>query len=163
IVGTNIGGTTVSATALAAGRLFTGTATDMTTPTSTTLFGIFQEGEFAAFLSALRRNSLLKILAQPNLVAMNGQQASFLAGGEFPVPVPQTSSGGAAPTVTVQFQPFGVSLNFTPYILDDDVIRLSVDPVVSTVDFSLGTVLVPGGTPVPGLNTRQAHTVVELR
>jgi pilus assembly protein CpaC len=161
IVGTQIGGTGVTATALASGRLLTGTAADTLTPTNT-VFGIFQEGEFAFFLSALRRNSLLKILAEPNLVAMNGQQANFLAGGQFPVPVPQTSSGGATPAITVQFQPFGVSLAFVPFILDNDVIRLSVDPEVSTVDFTLGTVLVPGGTPVPGLNTRKAHTVVEL-
>jgi pilus assembly protein CpaC len=162
IVGTQIGGTGVTATALATGRLLTGSAQNITTAT-TTLFGIFQEGDFAAFLSALRRNSLLKILAEPNLVAMNGHQASFLAGGEFPVPVPQTSSGGAAPAITVQFQPFGVRLNFVPYILDNDVIRLSVDPEVSTVDFALGTTLVPGGSPVPGLDIRNAHTVVELR
>jgi pilus assembly protein CpaC len=103
------------------------------------------------------------MLAEPNLVAMNGHQASFLAGGEFPVPVPQTSSGGATPAITVQFQEFGVRLGFVPYILDNEVIRLTVDPEVSTVDFALGTVLVPGGTPVPGLDTRKAHTVVELR
>jgi pilus assembly protein CpaC len=161
IVGTQIGGTGVIATAVASGRMLTGTAQDALTATNT-VFGIFQEGEFALFLSALRRNSLLKILAEPNLVALNGHQASFLAGGQFPVPVAQTSSGGAAPAVTVQFQEFGVRLGFIPYILDNDVIRLTVDPEVSTVDFALGTVLVPGGTPVPGLNTRRAHTVVEL-
>jgi pilus assembly protein CpaC len=162
IVGTQIGGTGVSATAVAAGRMLSGAATDALTATNT-VFGIFQEGEFALFLSALRRNSLLKILAEPNLMALNGHQASFLAGGEFPVPVAQTSSGGATPAITVQFQEFGVRLGFIPYILDNDVIRLTVDPEVSTIDFALGTVLVPGGTPVPGLDTRKAHTVVELR
>jgi pilus assembly protein CpaC len=163
IVGSQIGGAGVAATALAAGRLtgLTGSATT-TASNTTTLFGIFQEGDFAVFLSALRTNNLLKILAEPNLVALNGEKASFLAGGQFPVPVAQSSSGGAAPTVTVQFQPFGVQLAFVPFILDDDTIRLSVDPVVSTIDTTLGTVLVPGGTPVPGLDTRQAHTVVEL-
>ena len=156
-----IGGSTVSATAVAAGRMLTGTATT-STAAPTTVFGIFQEGDLAVFLSALRRNSLLRILAEPNLVALNGMQASFLAGGQFPVPVAQTSSGGAAPAVTVQFQEFGVRLGFVPYILDGDVIRLTVDPEVSTIDFALGTILVPGGTPVPGLNTRKAHTVVEM-
>jgi pilus assembly protein CpaC len=161
IVGTQIGGSGVTAVAAATGRL-TGAASTSLTP-NTTVFGIFQEGDFAVFLSALRRNTLLKLLAEPNLVAMNGQQASFLAGGEFPVPVAQSSSGGAAPTVTVEFKEFGVRLAFLPYILDDDSIRLSVDPEVSTIDPTLGTILVPGGTPVPGLNSRKAHTVVELR
>jgi pilus assembly protein CpaC len=161
IIGTQIGGANVTATAIATGRMLTGTASTSTSP-MTTVFGIFQEGELAIFLSALRRNSLLKILAEPNLVAMNGQQASFLAGGEFPVPVPQIATGGVGTTVTVQFQPFGVQLGFLPFILDGDVIRLTVDPAVSSVDFTLGTVLVAGGTPVPGLNIRTAHTTVEL-
>jgi pilus assembly protein CpaC len=162
IVGTQIGGASVAATATAAGRALTGVATSSVSP-STTAFGIFEEGNFAVLLSALRRNAMLKILAEPNLVAMNGHQASFLAGGEFPVPVSQAGGGGAAPTVTVQFKEFGVRLGFVPYILDGDVIRLTVDPEVSTIDFAIGTVLVPGGTPVPGLNTRKAHTVVEMR
>jgi pilus assembly protein CpaC len=182
IVGTQIGGTNVTATGQianvgallgqstasgaasatqTAARRLTGTATNLVSGT-TTLFGIFEKGDFDVMLSALRRNSLLKILAEPNLVAMNGQQASFLAGGEFPVPVPQSSSGGAAPTVTVEFKEFGVRLGFVPYIEDDEVIRLSVDPEVSQIDFSIGTVLVPGGTPVPGTSTRKAHTTVEL-
>ncbi|HZU37964.1 MAG TPA: hypothetical protein VFA18_18735, partial [Gemmataceae bacterium] len=100
---------------------------------------------------------------EPDLVAQNGQVASFLAGGQFPVPVPQTTSGGGAPAVTVAFQEFGVRLGFLPFVLDGDRIRLSVDPEVSSVDFTLGTVLVPGGSPVPGLNTRKVHTTVELR
>jgi pilus assembly protein CpaC len=129
----------------------------------TTVFGIFNGAHFEFLLSALRRNSLVKILAEPNLVAMNGQQASFLAGGEFPVPVPQTSTGGAGTSVTVLFKSFGVSLNFLPFILDGDVIRLTVDPEVSSLDFAIGAVLVPGGTPVPGVDTRKAHTTVEMR
>src|SRR5262249_36839778 len=90
-------------------------------------------------------------------------EASILSGGEFPVPVPQAVTGGAGTTVTVQFREFGVRLGFIPYIQDNEVIRLTVDPEVSSIDFTLGTVLVPGGTPVPGLNTRKAHTVVEMR
>jgi pilus assembly protein CpaC len=161
IVGTQIGGAAVSAAATAASRL-TGSAATAVSP-QTTLFGIFQEGDFAVFLSALRRNSLLKLLAEPNLVALNGQQASFLAGGQFPVPISQPGSSGAAPTVTVEFHDFGVKLAFVPFILDDDTIRLTVDPEVSTIDPSIsGTVLVPGGTPVPALSIRKAHTVVEL-
>jgi pilus assembly protein CpaC len=130
---------------------------------TTTLFGVFDRANFALFFSALRRNSLVKILAEPNLVALNGQKASFLAGGEFPFPVPQSGAGGAPATITIEFKQFGVQLAFTPTILDGDTIRLAVDPEVGTLDFSIGTVLVPGTTPVPGLNTRKAHTVVELR
>ena len=128
----------------------------------TTVFGIFPPSEFAFFLSALRKNSLVRILAEPNLIAMNGQAASFLAGGEFPVPIPQTTTGGVGTSVTVTFKEFGVRLNFVPTILNGDTIRLSVDPEVSSIDFSIGAVLVPGGTPVPGLNVRKAHTTVEL-
>ncbi len=106
---------------------------------------------------------MLKILAEPNLMAMHGYPASFLAGGEFPVPVPQVTGAGIAPTITVQFKEFGVRLNFVPFILDGDVIRLSVAPEVSQIDFTIATTLVAGGTPVPGLNTRKAQTTVELR
>jgi pilus assembly protein CpaC len=130
---------------------------------SNTLFGIFQNSNFEVLLSALRKNSLLKILAEPDLVAYNGHRASFLAGGEFPIPVPQIGATGVASTITVNFKKFGVQLDFLPVILDGDSIRLTVDPEVSSIDTSLGTTLVAGGSPVPGLNTRNAHTTVELR
>jgi pilus assembly protein CpaC len=128
----------------------------------TTVFGIFRDGNFMFTLDALRRNALLKILAEPNLVAFNGQQASFLAGGEFPVPVPQVGAAGIAPTITVRFKEFGVRLGFVPYILDGDRVRLTVAPEVSQIDFSIAVTLVAGGSPVPGLNTRKALTTVEL-
>ncbi len=161
-LGTRISGSGGSASATAGGGALTGFA-QLLLGTNTTAFGIFDKGDFSVLMSVLRRNSVLKLLAEPNLVALNGHAANFLAGGEFPVPVPQSSSGGAAPTVTVQFREFGVRLGFLPIILDGDVIRLTVDPEVSTIDTTLGTVLVPGGSPVPGLNTRRAHTVVEMR
>ncbi len=167
LLGTQIGGAAVTAqgsnvlNGQPAAKLI-GTASESLTGTNT-FFGILQQGNLEFLLNALRRNSLLKILAEPNLVALNGQQASFLAGGEFPVPVPQVSASGVAPTITVQFKKFGVQLDFLPTILDGDIVRLTVDPVVSTIDFTIGTTLVAGGTPVPGLNTRQAHTTVELR
>lgn len=162
IGGTQIGGAGISALATLTGAGLIGEATGAPS-SATSVFAIFQRGEFEVLLSALRRNSILKVLAEPNVVAMNGQVASFLAGGEFPVPVPQTTSGGGAPAVTVSFQEFGVRLGFLPFILDHDRIRLTVDPEVSSVDFTIGTVLVPGGSPVPGLNTRKVHTTVELR
>ncbi len=162
ILGTQIGGAGIFATGTLNGQGLNGQAVG-TAGSSTTAFGIFQKGDFEVFLRALRRNLILRTLAEPNLVTMSGHQASFLAGGEFPVPVPQVGASGVAPTVTVQFREFGVRLGFTPFVLDRDVIRLSVDPEVSAIDFSIGTVLVAGGTPVPGLNTRKAHTTVELR
>ena len=92
---------------------------------------------------------------------MHGHEARFLAGGEFPVPVPQSGAGGGAATITIQYKKFGVQLVFVPYILDGGTIRLSVDPEVSSIDNTLGIVL--SGTSVPALNTRSAHTVVELQ
>jgi len=162
LIGTNIGNNTVNASVTGLKRMLTGTSTLATGP-GTTVFGVFENADFAVFFSALRRNSILKILAEPNLVALNGNKANFLAGGQFPVPVSQASIGGVAPTITVEFHDFGVNLDFLPHILDGEIIRLAVDSEVSTVDFTLGTVLVPGGSPVPGLNIRRAHTVVEMK
>ncbi len=131
---------------------------------TTTIAGSFNDGKFQLWIDALRRNTVLKILAEPNLVAYNGHEASFLAGGEFPVPVPQAGAGaGGGSAVTVQFREFGVRLNFVPYIMDDEVIRLTVAQEVSTIDFALATTLVVGGTPVPGLSTRKSKTTVEMR
>ena len=161
IVGTQIGGANAAATAAISSRRLMGTASH-TLSGQTTAFGIFEKGDFELMFSALRRNTLLKILAEPNLVALNGHQASVLAGGEFPVPVPQVGASGVAPTITILFKEFGVRLGFVPYILDDDTIRLTVDPEVSSIDFTIATTLVAGGSPVPGVNTRKAHTTVEM-
>jgi pilus assembly protein CpaC len=112
-------------------------------------------------VNAMRQNNLLSILAEPNLIALNGQQASFLAGGQFPVPVPQSGGTAGAPLVTIQWQKFGVQLDFIPYVLEDETIRLHVTPDVSSIDFSIGTSIL--GTQVPGLNERSATTTVEMR
>ena len=114
-----------------------------------------QEG-VGAVLKALQQNGAFQSLAEPNLIAYNGQEASFLAGGEFPVPVVQ----GATGTVTVQFKEFGIRLNFKPTIAGD-AIRLKVRPEVSTLDFANGVSL--GGFRIPALTTRRAETDVELR
>ena len=131
-----------------------------------TAYGTFGAGAFNTVLTALRRNNLLKVLAEPNLIALNGHQANFLAGGEFPVPsfsgVGAGATGGGGSSST-QFKEFGVRLAFLPIILDNETIRLTVDPEVSTIDFSIATTLVPGGSPVPGLNKRSSHTTVELK
>ena len=126
----------------------------------TTAFGVFNNGNFSFFLNALRRNQVLKILAEPNLVVMNGHEASFLAGGEFPVPVPQSGTGNAT-TITIEYKKFGVSLRFRPIIIDGETIRLSVSSEVSSIDEALGIVI--QGFQVPALSTRQVDTVVELK
>ena len=160
VIGTNIAGDTISAIASLTGGGLTSAVT-AATGTATTAYGIFPSNNFAIMLRALRAIPSL-ILAEPNLVAMSGHHASFLAGGQFPVPVPQTS-GGVANGVTIEFKNFGVQLDFVPTVLDDETIRLSVYPEVSTIDFTLGTIIVPGGTPIPGLNTRRTSTTVEMR
>jgi pilus assembly protein CpaC len=104
----------------------------------------------------MQRRGDLQTLAEPNLIAYNGQEASFLAGGEFPVPIVQ----GATGTVTIEWKEFGVRLTFRPTIVGD-VIRLKVRPEVSTLDFGNGIVL--EGFRIPTLSTRRAETEVELR
>jgi len=130
---------------------------------SAQLFGIFRAGEFDLFLNALRTNNLATILAEPNLTALDGQPARVIAGGEIPFPVPQLGAGGGGggAVITIQFRPFGAILTFLPQILEDDLIRLDVEPVFSTPNQGLGTSI--NGTAVPGFNTRSARTVVQLR
>jgi pilus assembly protein CpaC len=115
-----------------------------------------QEG-IGGVMRALEQKGGFQSLAEPNLIAYNGQEASFLAGGEFPVPVVQ---GGTSNSVTVIFKEFGIRLNFRPTIAGD-VIRLKVRPEVSTLDFANGITL--SGFRIPALTTRRAETDVELR
>ena len=115
-------------------------------------------------LDALERKGLVKTLAEPTLVALSGETASFLAGGEFPIPVVQNGGGGGGNGnngITVEFKPFGVSLGFTPTVLSDGIINLVVEPEVSSIDPSASVTI--NGLVVPGLLTRRAKTVVELR
>lgn len=112
-----------------------------------------------AFIHALQSQGAIRELAEPNLIAMDGQQASFLAGGEYPVPVVQNGNGGSA--VSVVFKEYGVRLNFKPTIIDEDHIRLELEPEVSTIDFANGVKF--DGFLIPALKTRRAKTGVELR
>jgi pilus assembly protein CpaC len=125
----------------------------------TTAVAIVPGGGFDLALTALRQNSVVSILAEPNLIAYSGQQASFLAGGEFPVPIPQNTGAGVS-NVGLQYKEYGVKLNFTPVVLTEETIRLRVSPEASTLDTSTGTAI--GGTAVPGINTRRVDTTVEL-
>jgi pilus assembly protein CpaC len=132
-------------------------------------FGIFSKSftigsiGIDATLDVLERKGLSKTLAEPTLVALSGERASFLAGGEFPIPVVQSGSngGGGSNAITVEFKPFGVSLGFTPTVLGDKVISLIVEPEVSSIDPSASITI--NGLVVPGLQTRRARTTVELR
>lgn len=120
------------------------------------LFFLNTKYDIGAVVRALESTGRFQSLAEPNLIAYNGQEASFLAGGEFPVPVVQ----GATGTVTIQFKEFGIRLTFTPTIAGD-AIRLKVAPEVSALDFANGVTL--GGFRIPALTTRRATTDVELR
>jgi pilus assembly protein CpaC len=114
---------------------------------------------FGAVIEALENKSLLQILAEPNLIAVNGKKASFLAGGQFPFPIVQPGAGFTA--VTISFKEFGVKLEFTPVIMPNGNIHLTVAPEVSTLDFS--NALIISGFTIPALSTRKAETEFELR
>ncbi len=115
-----------------------------------------------ATFNALERKGVVTTLAEPTLVALSGETASFLAGGEFPIPVAQSSgSDGGGTSISVQFKQFGVSLAFTPTVLADGVINLEVAPEVSSIDPTASVVV--NNLRVPGLQTRRAKTTVELR
>ena len=112
-----------------------------------------------AVLSALSSNGLSELLAQPTLLVRSGEQASFLAGGEIPVPVPQ-ATGGNGGTISIQYKEFGVRLSVTPFVLSRDHIVLKIAPEVSELDYASGVQL--QGYVVPGLRRRSAETTVEL-
>jgi len=113
----------------------------------------------AVFVDALDERGLAKILAEPTLVARSGETASFLVGGEVPIPV--TQSGSFAGAITIEYKDFGVGLGFTPTVLSDDRIHLSVSPEVSQADFSTQVQIVDGNV-IPSFRTRRASTSVEL-
>lgn len=109
----------------------------------------------------LQTKGILQILAEPNLTTIHGKTARFLAGGEFPYPIVQPGGAGSVPTVTVQFRPYGVKLEFTPFVNSDGTIRLKVAPEVSALDYTNEVVI--AGYTLPALSTRRAETEVELR
>jgi pilus assembly protein CpaC len=121
------------------------------------IFAFNTKYNVGALIRALQSRGLLQSLAEPNLIAYNGQEASFLAGGEIPIPIVQ---GGAIGAVSVQYKEFGIRLNFRPTIAGD-TIRLKVRPEVSNLDFANGVTL--SGFRIPALTTRRAETDIELR
>ena len=122
------------------------------------VFLLNQKYDLGVLIKALQNRGLFQSLAEPNLVAESGKEASFLAGGEFPVPVAQGS--GANIGVSVQFKEFGIRLNFTPTVVGDRV-HLKVRPEVSTLDY--GNAVVLSGFRIPSLSTRRAETELELQ
>lgn len=127
----------------------------LTSPAVNSLFRFKSGGTtWTTILDALKEDGLAKVLAEPNLIALSGQSASFLAGGEFPIPVPEDGD------VTIAFKRFGVGLSFTPTVLSQKKINIEVNSSVSELDFT--TAVRFGGYVVPGITTREAKTIVEL-
>jgi pilus assembly protein CpaC len=122
------------------------------------LFLFDAKNNIGGAIKALQNKGLFQSLAEPNLIAENGKEASFLAGGEFPIPIAQGGSGSVA--ISVMFKEFGVRLNFTPTVTSDNRVRLKVRPEVSTLDFANAIVL--QGFRIPALSTRRTETELEL-
>ncbi len=125
---------------------------------SVTQFFSLPEDYVSVFIDTLRENGLLEILAEPNLIARSGENADFLVGGEFPIPVAQ--GGLNANAITIEYKEFGIRLDFTPTVVSNETIHLDVSPEVSDLDFGQGIKV--AGFDIPTLITRRAHTVVKL-
>lgn len=140
-------------------RTFAGST--LSQPFGIGLVGLVNSGvSVDVLITALEEKGLARRLAEPDLVALSGDTASFLAGGEYPVPVAQSSSG-TVPVITVEWKPFGVQLTFVPMVLSNGVINLRLTPSVSELDFANSIVIT--GTVVPALAKREARTTIELR
>ncbi len=142
----------------AIGAPTSGTTSQFTISDALNIFAFRPDLNLAAFIKALQSQSLLQILAEPNLVTTNGKEASFVVGGEFPVPVMQGGTNGGS--ITILFREFGVRLNFTPVLTSNNTIRLHVRPEVSTLDFTNAVSF--NGFTIPALSTRRMETDVEL-
>jgi pilus assembly protein CpaC len=116
--------------------------------------------DLSTMIHLLQENGILRVLAEPKVVAASGQRASFLSGGEIPIPI---ASGGAqgGTSVTIEWKEFGVGIDFLPTIVDSGVVNLQVSPEVSGLDY--GNAIVLNGFQVPALRTRKAETTVELK
>ncbi|MGA7562017.1 MAG: type II and III secretion system protein family protein [Desulfobaccales bacterium] len=143
-------------------RTFSGTSSAQSLSSNLQGIASFKGGGliWTIFFNILKQNNLGRVLAEPNLVTTSGQQASFLAGGEYPVPSPQPSGGGTTATVTVEYKPYGVTLNFTPTVLDGDMIAMKLEPEVSELDPTV-TVQVAGFS-IQGFLDRKMSTHLEV-
>ncbi|MEX2532298.1 MAG: type II and III secretion system protein family protein [Gemmatimonadota bacterium] len=138
------------------GGSYPGTGPDLTFSDAVNFYLFHRASNVAAFIQALQGQGVYRSLAEPNLITVPGEEASFLAGGEFPYPMIQPTTG----QVTVQFREFGILLDFTPTITNSGSIRLHVAPEVSSLDFASGVSI--GGSVVPALLSRRAETTIEL-
>ena len=118
-------------------------------------------GSLDVTLSALETKGLVRRLAEPDLIALSGDTAAFLAGGEFPVPTVQPGGAGTVPVITTEYKPFGVQLTFVPTVLAGGIINLRLVPSVSELDFTQAIQI--SGFTVPSLTKREARTTIELR
>jgi pilus assembly protein CpaC len=135
-----------------------GTESKFTITDALNIFAFRPDLNLAAFIKALQQQGMLQILAEPNLVTSNGKEASFLVGGEFPVPILQ--GGANAGAVTVQFREFGIRLSFKPELTENGTLRMDVRPEVSTVDMTNAVSL--SGFTIPALATRRIESTIEL-
>jgi len=144
-------------------NVFDKTTGDINLPSTArfaTVLSDFGTKNFLAFIDAEATKGRAKLLAEPNLLAGNRDTASFLEGGEFPVPIAQPGANGTV-TITVQYREFGIRLAFMPEIVSDSLIKLRVSPEVSDLDFANGVVI--SGFRIPGLRTRRASTTVDVK
>jgi pilus assembly protein CpaC len=144
---------------ISTGALQYQTLAPMGVPPSATLFAGFPNSDLQVFIQALAENQYLRLLAEPTLVARSGQEAHFLAGGEFPLPISQLQGGETQ--ISIEYKEFGIRLNFTPTVLGDGRIELRVRPEVSELS-DVGAVVILG-TRVPSLITRRVETTLELQ
>jgi pilus assembly protein CpaC len=124
------------------------------------LFAFFPGLNFGATIQALEQTGVVETLAEPNVMAVNGKEASFLAGGEYPYPVAQASAGGSS-AITIMFKEYGIRLNFIPTLTPRGTIRLQVAPEVSSLDFTHAVEI--SGFDVPAITSRKVKTEVELK
>lgn len=124
-----------------------------------TVSGVFPTTDLTVLLRALRENSLLSILAEPNLVTLSGQKATFLAGGEIPIPISTITAGST--NISIEWREYGVTLEFEPYVLEDETVRLTVTPEESALDWVNGIQV--EGIDIPATTNRRASTTVEMR
>ena len=140
------------------GDHLTGSSTSFSLSDALNIFAFRPDLNLGAVIQDLESKGVLQILAEPNLVATYGKEASFLVGGEFPVPVPQAGADSGA--ITIQFREFGIRLTFTPQITNNKTIKLHVKPEVSSIDLSNAVVF--NGFTIPALSTRRMETDIEL-
>ena len=159
LFGSNIGGVAPAGTSNIAGGLTT--LLPGSPGAAVTIFGqgLVGKGAIQYFISAMKQNNLLRILAEPNLLAISGQEASFNAGGAIPVPSSQGGVGNAA-AVTVDYREYGVKLKFVPIVLGDGRVRLKISPEISDLDWANS--VTAGGFRIPGITLRKVSTTIEL-